>query len=80
MLRVFSSISSGKELYACKSAATCFNDLVDLMGGPTEKIRANELMSRVNVVEDQPSSRAENLICGGKIKVRSKVSIIFEYK
>ncbi|XP_005104830.2 UPF0415 protein C7orf25 homolog [Aplysia californica] len=73
VLPALQTFLQGKELYASESAATCFRDLVSLMGGPGEKTRADQLLSTVRVVADQPSARARGLSCGGKVKDRSKV-------
>ncbi|XP_052791074.1 UPF0415 protein C7orf25 homolog [Mya arenaria] len=44
-----------------------------LLGGPAEKRRAEDLLSRVNVVPDKPSFRADIMPNTGKIKDRSHV-------
>lgn len=40
-------------------------------------VYCRDLLARVKVVEDAPSDRAMNLELGGKIKPRSKVTILY---
>uniref|UniRef100_A0A146M6L3 UPF0415 protein C7orf25 n=1 Tax=Lygus hesperus TaxID=30085 RepID=A0A146M6L3_LYGHE len=60
----------GRKLYACKTAVDTFRAIVDAIGGPSEKVRAYELLERVCVVDDVPCS---TLPVGGQIKPRSLV-------
>ena len=71
-LRICSSCV-GKERLVCRSALSDFNSIMQLLGGPTEKSRAEQLLKTVTIVEDTMSSRAANLKLKGKIKERSKV-------
>ncbi|KAG7273886.1 hypothetical protein CRUP_025947 [Coryphaenoides rupestris] len=61
----------GKELYACRSAVDDFQVILDTLGGPGEKTRAQELLARVRVVPDQPSERTQRLTVSGKVNARS---------
>jgi len=62
---------AGKELYACRSAVDDFQVILDTLGGPGEKARAQELLARVRVVPDQPSERTLRLTASGKVNARS---------
>ncbi|XP_015265068.1 PREDICTED: UPF0415 protein C7orf25 homolog [Gekko japonicus] len=61
----------GKELFACESAVKDFQVILETLGGPGEKNRAALLLDRVNVVPDQPSERALQLVLSSKINSRS---------
>lgn len=42
----------GRTLYCCQTAKESFDNIVNTVGGPTEKIRALEFMKRVRVLPD----------------------------
>ncbi|XP_056149472.1 UPF0415 protein C7orf25 homolog [Lampris incognitus] len=60
-----------KELYACHSAVSDFQVILDTLGGPGEKARAEELLARVQVVADNPSERTQRLTTSSKVNSRS---------
>ncbi|XP_010893897.1 UPF0415 protein C7orf25 homolog [Esox lucius] len=62
---------AGKELYACQSAVRDFRVILDTLGGPNEKARAEELLGRLRVVPDQPSERTHRLTASSKVNRRS---------
>lgn len=62
---------AGKELYACQSAVNDFRVILDTLGGPGEKARADELLRRLRVVPDQPSERTQRLTASSKVNPRS---------
>ncbi|XP_020318778.1 UPF0415 protein C7orf25 homolog [Oncorhynchus kisutch] len=62
---------AGKELYACQSAVNDFRVILDTLGGPGEKVRADELLRRLRVVPDQPSERTQRLTASSKVNPRS---------
>ncbi|XP_033761926.1 uncharacterized protein LOC117343602 [Pecten maximus] len=64
---------NGKELYVCETAWEDFETILNTLGGPEEKKRAQLLLNRVKVIPDQPSKRAQNLPDTGKIRQRTKV-------
>ncbi|KAG5841796.1 hypothetical protein ANANG_G00170740 [Anguilla anguilla] len=61
----------GKELFACQSAVHDFRVILDTLGGPGEKARAEELLARLRVVPDQPSDRTLRLVTSSKVNRRS---------
>ncbi|RXN08696.1 UPF0415 C7orf25-like protein [Labeo rohita] len=61
----------GKELFACHSAVEDFRVILDTLGGPGEKSRAETLLARLKVVPDQPSERTKRLVMSSKVNRRS---------
>ncbi|KAM3604573.1 uncharacterized protein V6R79_013272 [Siganus canaliculatus] len=61
----------GKELYACRAAVQDFQVILDTLGGPGEKERAQMLLARLRLVDDQPSERTLQLTPSAKINQRS---------
>lgn len=71
---ILESIFKGKELIVCQTAYENFMNIIDVIGGPKETLRAKELLSRVRIVNDIPAGRIiEKLSLGGKIKDRSRL-------
>ncbi|KAI1902107.1 hypothetical protein AGOR_G00041300 [Albula goreensis] len=62
---------NGKELFVCQSAVQDFQVILDTLGGPGEKARAEELLARLRVVPDQPSERTQRLVTSSKVNRRS---------
>ncbi|AWP03548.1 putative UPF0415 protein C7orf25 -like [Scophthalmus maximus] len=62
---------AGKELFACRAAVTDFQLILDTLGGPSEKERAQTLLARLRVVDDQPSERTLRLTTSAKVNQRS---------
>lgn len=61
-------------MYVCQTALDDFQSILDTLGGPGEKKRAEDLLSRVTIVEDGPSDRTKDMPYSLKIRDRSKVS------
>ncbi|XP_060761213.1 UPF0415 protein C7orf25 homolog [Neoarius graeffei] len=61
----------GKELFACNSAVQDFRTILDTLGGPGERERAEKLLARLTVVPDQPSERTQRLVASSKVNHRS---------
>lgn len=71
---ILENIFEGKELIVCQTAYENFMNIIDVIGGPKETVRAKELLSRVRIVNDIPTGRIiEKLSLGGKIKDRSRL-------
>ncbi|XP_060901534.1 UPF0415 protein C7orf25 homolog [Labrus mixtus] len=62
---------TGKELFACRAAVHDFQVILDTLGGPSEKERAQKLLARLHVVDDQPSERTQRLTHSAKVNRRS---------
>ncbi|KAM4727492.1 UPF0415 protein C7orf25 homolog isoform 1-T2 [Anableps anableps] len=61
----------GKQLFACRAAVHDFQVILDTLGGPGEKERAQKLLARLHLVDDQPSERTQRLTPSAKINQRS---------
>lgn len=61
----------GKELFACRAAVHDFQLILDTLGGPGEKERAQKLLARLRLVDDQPSERTTHLTRTAKVNERS---------
>jgi len=66
------NIFQDKELICCASAMRDFDTIINTLGGPGERERAQRLMERIHVVPDCDSPRTLNLGFSGKIKDRSR--------
>jgi len=66
------SAFSGKQLLCCRSAMEDFKTILATLGGEGERARADQLVARVTVVDDQESSRSSQLEHSGKINDRSR--------
>ncbi|XP_071348884.1 UPF0415 protein C7orf25 homolog [Trachinotus anak] len=62
---------AGKQLFACRAAVTDFQLILDTLGGPGEKERAQKLLARLHLVDDQPSERTLRLTPSAKVNQRS---------
>lgn len=62
---------AGKELFACRAAVHDFQLILDTLGGPNEKERAQRLLARLHLVDDQPSERTLRLTPSAKVNRRS---------
>ncbi|KAI3374713.1 hypothetical protein L3Q82_021027, partial [Scortum barcoo] len=61
----------GKELFACRAAVHDFQVILDTLGGPGEKERAQKLLARLHLVDDRPSERTLRLTPSAKVNRRS---------
>ncbi|KAM0729567.1 UPF0415 protein C7orf25-like protein [Formica fusca] len=62
-----------KELIVCQTACNNFMNIIDVIGGPKETLRAHELLKKVRIVDDITTGRVMELRLGGKIKDRSRL-------
>lgn len=65
------SFMEGKELFACRAAVCDFKLILDTLGGAGEKERAQTLLARLHLVDDQPSERTLQLTPSAKVNQRS---------
>lgn len=71
---VLENLFKGKELIVCQTAYENFMNIIDVIGGPKETVRAKELLSKVQIVNNVTTGRImEKLNLGGKIKDRSRL-------
>lgn len=71
-LPVIHQFIDDKQCYVCETALKDFRGIVDVVGGPTERQRADDLLGRVTVVPDQPSDRATALGITASIRPRAR--------
>ncbi|KAK2588978.1 hypothetical protein KPH14_001828 [Odynerus spinipes] len=63
-----------RTLIVCRTAYDNFMNIIDVIGGPNETLRAHMLLQRVQIVDDVKTGRImERLSLGGKIKDRSRL-------
>jgi len=65
---------SDRDLVACETAVTNFKKIIATIGGPSESHRSEELLKRIEIVKDRPSTRTLNLESSSKINQRAKVT------
>lgn len=71
---ILENLFKGKELIVCQTAYENFMNIIDVIGGPKETLRAKELLNKVQIVKDISTGRImEKLNLGGKIKARSRL-------
>ncbi|KAK0175324.1 hypothetical protein PV327_009081 [Microctonus hyperodae] len=70
---ILEKLFEGKELLICRTAYCNFMDIIQMIGGPNETLRANELVERATIVDDAVNGRILELSLGGKIKPRSRL-------
>lgn len=71
VLPQLNAFMEGKELFACRAAVHDFQVILDTLGGPGEKERAQKLLARLHLVDDQPSERTLLLTPTAKVNQRS---------
>lgn len=71
VLPQLNAFMEGKELFASRAAVQDFQVILDTLGGPGEKERAQKLLARLQVVDDQPSERTQRLKLSAKVNRRS---------
>ncbi|XP_014610392.1 PREDICTED: UPF0415 protein C7orf25 homolog [Polistes canadensis] len=71
---ILDKLFKGKTIVICQTAYKNFMNIIDVIGGPKETLRAQELLKRVKIVDDVQTGRImEQLSLGGKIKDRSRL-------
>ncbi|XP_076628073.1 UPF0415 protein C7orf25 homolog [Colletes latitarsis] len=71
---ILDKLFKDKELIVCQTAYENFMNIINVIGGSKETLRAKELLNRVQIVNDLPTGRIiEKLSLGGKIKDRSRL-------
>lgn len=72
-LKILHNVCDGKELIMCNSAWNRFQNILQTLGGARERERAQILASQIQVIPDQPSSRASSLPLSGRIRAESRI-------
>lgn len=67
------ALFQGKELVTCREALYDFQTLVERMGGPGEKERTRDLISRLQIVEDSACGKVAKLQLTSNVKPRSRL-------
>ncbi|XP_023235551.1 UPF0415 protein C7orf25 homolog [Centruroides sculpturatus] len=75
---VLDKLFEDRTLICCETAYKDFNKIVATIGGKYEKLRAEELLSRIAVVPDCPSENALSLRKSSKVKKRPMVIYILQ--
>ncbi|XP_011870007.1 PREDICTED: UPF0415 protein C7orf25 homolog isoform X2 [Vollenhovia emeryi] len=70
---ILENLFRDKELMVCRTAYDNFTNIIDVIGGPRETQRAQELLKKMRIVDDVTTGRIMELRLGGKIKDRSRL-------
>ncbi|XP_058059058.1 UPF0415 protein C7orf25 homolog [Anopheles bellator] len=72
---ILEQVFAGRRLICCQTAYDSFHDILTILGGEQEKVRARELFTRIQILPDVPLEQApkelQSLKLGGKIRPRS---------
>nr|GEW84109.1 hypothetical protein [Tanacetum cinerariifolium] len=69
----FGKVISGRKCIICESVSSEFKELVLMCGGVNEKLRADQLLQRMVVVPDSPSTRMMSLPTTRKLALKNKI-------
>ncbi|KAL5081207.1 hypothetical protein RYX36_009628 [Vicia faba] len=69
----FGRVLCGKQGIICESVLSEFKELVQMCGGPNEKLRADKLINYLRVVPDTPSGRMMGLPTTRKLAFKNKI-------
>lgn len=70
---ILDKIFEGKQLICCETAVKSFNEIIELLGGPKEKQRAEDLKQRIKILTDvENPEKIINLELSAQIKERSR--------
>ena len=70
---ILDEIFREKKLITCQAAMEDFQMILNTLGGPGEKSRAQEFLQKIEIVPDQMSDIVHSLKTGGKVRERSKI-------
>lgn len=75
---ILDKVFEGKELICCETAVKSFDEIIELLAGPNEKVRAGKLKQRMTILPDieRPDS-VINLELSAQIKERSRKIFAF---
>lgn len=70
---ILDELFNDRNLVCCQMAYHDFQEILSTVGGKMERERAEELLSKVTIVSDQPSEKANMLNISSKVKSRSRI-------
>ncbi|KAJ3682266.1 hypothetical protein LUZ60_014839 [Juncus effusus] len=73
ILKELENVISFKKGIICQTVGSEFKELVSMCGGPTEKLRATQLLNHLTVVSDEPSDRVKALPTTRKLAMKNKI-------
>lgn len=68
-MNIYFFLVIGKELIACETARESFLSILNVVGGPNEKIRADKLLKSITFLRDV-NEIEENSLWSGNVKLR----------
>lgn len=75
---IFNKMFDGKELICCETAVKSFDEIVELLAGPNEKLRAEAFKKRMQILPDVAEpGKIINLELSAQIKERSRKIFAF---
>ncbi|CAL4079508.1 unnamed protein product, partial [Meganyctiphanes norvegica] len=72
ILKVLDGYFEGKELITCQEAVDHFKEIVETIGGPGEKDRAQQLLKRINIIPGQDVFK-DKVKLGGRVRELSRI-------
>lgn len=72
-LFLFSFIIIGKELIACETAIKSFQQILNIVGGQSEKMRAEDFLKRISVYPDLTEDEEESIWQGRRLQIIGKI-------
>lgn len=70
-------------MIACETAKKCFFDILNVVGGPNEKIRAQKLLEKVTILPDLTETERDSIWSGKKLclgkKIRQRILTILSF-
>lgn len=70
-------------MIVCETAKKCFFDILNVVGGPNEKIRAKKLLEKVTILPDLTETERDSIWSGKKLclgkKIRQRILTILSF-
>ena len=75
---ILDKVFEGKQLICCETAVKSFDEIIELLAGPNEKLRAKDLKKKVQILPDiEEPEKVINLELSSQIKERSRKIFAF---
>jgi len=75
---ILDKVFEGKQLICCETAVKSFDEIIELLAGPSEMVRAGELKQRMQILPDiEEPEKVINLELSSHIKERSRKIFAF---